>query len=145
MAKIMYLVDPKTMMMHQMTSTNHVHQSIAKLDQPIRVIMEKPDFSEGEKIREVLLHDTATKETVSYRRSKVVCHKCGCFFQWKKSLQRHMETIHADTRYKCSACSFTFNRKDNFARHKKRLHPSHIRMVLEIYNALEQPFVEPPK
>ena len=134
-----------------MTSANPVHHSKLKLDPEIRVIMERQDLSEKEKIREyqkALLHNMTMKKTSNSRKNKAVCRWCGCFYQWQKSLQRHMETIHADIRYKCSACKRTFNRKDNFERHKKRLHPSHIRLHLPVYNELEQrreSIMEPPK
>ena len=134
-----------------MTSANPVHHSKLKLDPEIRVIMERQDLSEKEKIREyqkALLHNMTMKKTSNSRKNKAVCRWCGCFYQWQKSLQRHVETIHADIRYKCSACKRTFNRKDNFERHKKRLHPSHIRLHLPVYNELEQrreSIMEPPK
>lgn len=58
-----------------------------------------------------------------------VCHQC---LATDKILQRHMHTVHGQSLYQCAACTKTFNRKDNFERHKRLMHKSHIRLGIPI-------------
>ena len=58
-------------------------------------------------------------------RAMLLCKQCKRCFQWTKTFQRHMRNIHDAVRYKYHACTKTFNRKDSFVRHKKRMHKAH--------------------
>ena len=52
----------------------------------------------------------------------IVCNLCNTTFTQKKSLYRHMRTVHgkeSDNKNVCSECNKTFKRKDILIRHKK--------------------------
>ena len=53
--------------------------------------------------------------------------KCvSALLNGKKSLKRHMESIHYGNILSCKGFTITFNRIDNFERHKRCMHIGHI-------------------
>ena len=55
-------------------------------------------------------------------QTTVECMQCFAKFKAKKSLNRHIKSIHTDIIIKCEQCNFTTNRKDTLRIHFKRKH-----------------------
>ena len=58
--------------------------------------------------------------------SMFTCKVSQHAFKWEKSLKRDMESIHYGNILSCKGRTRTFNRIDNFERHKRCMHIGHI-------------------
>ena len=54
--------------------------------------------------------------------TKITCDLCEKTFGLEQHLKRHMEAVHLESEYKCDLCDFTCSRKDSLTRHKTIKH-----------------------
>ena len=63
-------------------------------------------------------NENEANKNQSKRRKSQKCDQCENSFFDRKTLERHMNTIHiTNTNYKCEKCFRVFNRRDNLLRH----------------------------
>ena len=56
----------------------------------------------------------------------VVCDQCGITFAHRRTLTRHMATIHNAPTFKCRFCDSKFRRNDDLARHELLVHARNV-------------------
>lgn len=96
-------------------------------------IRDAPWTHHNENISDVVSQDSRVMDTGSHGRSRsfrrFTCAICGTGFPLKKTLKRHMDTVHRNeaggtsrTEHQCSTCGRSFKRKDILTRHERYQH-----------------------
>ena len=65
----------------------------------------------------------------AYYRARLMCPRCSRTFPLKKSLLRHLRTVHEPKAFSCPECELTFIRKDTRDRHVTEQHKPEAALV----------------
>ena len=88
--------------------------------------IEQMETKQKDTDQDYVSHETMKEEKIKVENEKVtvgfVCKDCGFRGQSQFKLNRHVQSLHSNERFKCTLCDKILSRKDKLIEHRLRLH-----------------------